>query len=204
MKSYQQLFAEMKRRKVFKVAGVYGIVAFGLLQVAEPLAIALGLPDTFLTYIVALLLLGFPVAIVLAWAFEVTPDGMQKTGEAAPGEIEAIVSLPASKRWPAGLMALVGVGALIAGAWWVGRQTAPDAMDSPANARTEVTSLADDARPSIAVLPFADMSPDGDQEYFSDGMTEEILNVLAKLPDIQGPESGPEGRRRFIGCAVYR
>ena len=111
MKSYQEFFAELKRRKVFKVAGVYGVVAFGLLQVAEPLATALGLPDTFLTYIVALLLLGFPVALVLAWAFEVTPDGMQKTEAAAPGEIEAIVALPVSKRWPAGLMALLGAKA---------------------------------------------------------------------------------------------
>ena len=186
MKTYQQLFAELKRRKVFKVAGVYGVVAFALIQVADPLVTALNLPTEFLTYIVVLLLLGFPVAIVLAWAFEVTPDGMQKTGEAAPGEIEAIVSLPASKRWPAGLMALAGVGALIAGAWWVGRQTAPEsATDSAGDARLAITSLADDTRPSIAVLPFADMSPDGDQEYFSDGMTEEILNVLAKLPDLR-------------------
>ena len=110
MKTYQQLFAELKRRKVFKVAGVYGVVAFALIQVADPLVTALNLPADFLTYIVVLLLLGFPVAIVLAWAFEVTPDGMHKTGEAAPGEIEAIVSLPASKRWPAGLDGSGGSG----------------------------------------------------------------------------------------------
>ncbi len=191
MKSHQEFFAELKRRKVFKVTGVYGVVAFGLLQVADPLATALGLPDTFLTYIVALLLLGFPVALVLAWAFEVTPDGMQKTEAAAPGEIEAIVALPVSKRWPAGLMALLGVGALIAGAWWVGRQTAPEGAtalsreEASGAVRLPMTNLADDPRPSIAVLPFADMSPDGDQEYFSDGMAEEILNVLAKITELR-------------------
>ena len=63
MKSYQEFFAEMKRRKVFKVAGVYGVVAFALIQVADPLVTALNLPGEFLTYIVVLLLLGFPVAI---------------------------------------------------------------------------------------------------------------------------------------------
>ncbi len=190
MKSYQQLFAEMKRRKVFKVAGVYGVVAFGLLQVAEPLAIALGLPDTFLTYVVAILFLGFPLALVLAWALEVTPDGVQRTGDAAPGEIEAIVAQPMSKRWPAGLMALVGVGALVAGGWWVGRQTAPEVSEGATgseqtNVRLAFTDPGDDLRPSLAVLPFADMSPEGDQEYFSDGITEEILNTLAKIRELK-------------------
>ena len=190
MKSYQQFFAEMKRRKVFKVAGVYGIVSFGLLQVADPLATALGLPDTFLTYVVAILLLGFPLALVLAWAFEVNPDGVQRTGAAAPGEIEAMVNAPASQRWPDGLMALVGVAALLASGWWIGRRTAPE-IDSqarssnPAEVRLAMTDLSEDLRPSIAVLPFADMSPDGDQEYFSDGMTEEILNVLAKISELR-------------------
>ncbi|MFQ5530173.1 MAG: tetratricopeptide repeat protein, partial [Gemmatimonadota bacterium] len=187
MRSYQQLFAELKRRKVFKVAAVYGIVAFGLIQVADPLAGALLLPDTFLTYVVAILLLGFPLALVLAWAFEVTPEGVRRTEVAGAGEIAGIVALPASQRWPAGLMALVGVGALVAGAWWVGTRTgpAPPAVADSAEPRLVLTDLADDPRPSIAVLPFADMSPEGDQEYFSDGMTEEILNVLAKLPELR-------------------
>jgi len=190
MKSYQQFFAELKRRKVFKVAAVYGGVAFALIQVAEPLATALGLPDTFLTYVLAILLLGFPLALVLAWAFEVTPEGVLKTGTAAPGEIEAIVAQPLSKRWPAGLLALAGVGALIAGAWWVGRQTAPEmtdaaAAESASDVRLAFTDPGDDLRPSLAVLPFADMSPESDQEYFSDGITEEILNTLAKIRELK-------------------
>jgi TolB-like protein len=182
MKSYQQFFAELKRRKVFKVAAVYGAVAFGLIQVAEPLASILRLPETFLPFVVAILLLGFPVAIVLAWAFEVTPEGVQKTGAATPTEIAAIVAEPASKRWPAGLLALVGVGALIAGAWWAGRQTAPAAS----NADMELAlSAPKETRPSLAVLPFADMSPESDQQYFSDGITEEILSTLAGIREIK-------------------
>ncbi len=188
MKSYQELFAELKRRKVFKVSAVYGVVAFGLIQVVDPLTDALLLPDAFLTYVVATLLLGFPLALVLAWAFEVTPEGVQRTGTAAPGEIEAIVQAPASQRWPAGLLALVGAGALLAGGWWVGQRTSdPGAIVAEPGlvSGVRLVDLAEDPRPSIAVLPFADMSPDGDQEYFSDGMTEEVLNVLAKITELR-------------------
>ena len=186
MRSYQELFAELKRRQVFKVAGVYGIVAFGLLQVADPLATALGLPDTFLTYVVALLLLGFPLALVLAWAFEVTPKGVQKTESASAAELQEIIALPASQRWPVGLLALAGAGALIAGAWWVGRQTAPPSANAEiSEPRLVLTDLATDPRPSIAVLPFVNMSADEEQEYFSDGITEEILNVLARVPELR-------------------
>ncbi len=189
---YQQFFAELKRRHVFRVAAVYGIVSFGLIQFAEPLAQALLLPDVFLTYVAAILLLGFPLALVLAWALEVTPDGVRKTADAAPGVIEEILAQPASKRWPAGLMALVGVVALIAGAVWVGRQTVSTSQvsggvpeDLPGAIRLAYVDPADDPRPSIAVLPFADMSREGDQEYFSDGITEEISNTLAGIRNLR-------------------
>jgi len=190
MKSYQQFFAELKRRNVFKVSAVYGAVAFGLIQVAEPLAGAMRLPDVFVPFVVALLVLGFPVALVLAWAFELSPQGVRKMEAATAGEIEAIVAQPASGRWPAGLLALGGVALLVGGAWWAGRQTgATDAESSTAD-RAEAVQLAftdpdADERPSIAVLPFDDMSPEGDQAYFSDGMTEELLNVLAKIRELR-------------------
>jgi len=188
MKSYQEFFAELKRRKVFKVAAVYGVVSFGLIQVADPLTDALLLPVAFLTYVVATLMLGFPLALVLAWALEVTPDGVQRTGAAAPGEIEAMVNAPASQRWPAGLLALVGAGALLAGGWWVGQRTSnPGGVVAEASlvSGVRLVDLADDPRPSIAVLPFADMSSGGDQEYFGDGMAEEILNTLVKIRDLR-------------------
>jgi TolB-like protein len=99
--------------------------------------------------------------------------------------------MPASKRWPAGLLALAGFGALVGGVWLAGQRTGAEAAlsGSPDGAGSEVrlamTDLSEDPRPSIAVLPFADMSPEGDQEYFSDGMTEEILNVLAKVSELR-------------------
>jgi len=189
MKSYQQFFAELKRRHVFRVAAIYGIVSFGVLQAADLMLPRLGVPDWTVTFMVALVVLAFPVALILAWAFEVTPDGVMRTDDAAPGEIEAIVSAPASQRWPAGLMALLGVAALVGGTWWIARTTAPGPTVEPARANLisgmQLVDLSEDARPSIAVLPFVNMSADEEQEYFSDGMTEEILNTLAKIKELR-------------------
>ena len=184
---YQLFFAELKRRRVFRVMAVYGIVGFVLLQIVDLAVPALLLPEWTYRFVALILLLGFPIAIVLAWAFEMTPDGMKRTANAAPGELGAIIAAPASQRLPAGLMALVGMVALVLGAWWVGRQTAPDSAELTvaSDVRLTFTDPADDPRPSIAVLPFADMSPEGDQEYFSDGITEEILNTLVKIRDLR-------------------
>jgi TolB-like protein/Flp pilus assembly protein TadD len=192
VKSYQQLFAELKRRHVFRVAAIYGATAFVVLQLADLLGQGLQLPAEFLSMVTVLVLLGFPFALILAWAFEVTPEGVRRTDRASDDELAAIVAEPASRRWPAGLLALAGVAALVAGAWWVGRRsgaadeatTAASSGASP-SAQLAFASLEDDPRPSIAVLPFADMSPKGDQEYFSDGMTEELLNTLAKIPELR-------------------
>ncbi len=186
MKSYQQFFAELKRRRVFRVMAVYGIVGFVILQIVDLAVPALLLPEWTYRLVALILLLGFPVAIILAWAFEMTPEGVQKTQAATAGELGAIIASPVSQRLPSGLMALIGVAALVLGAWWVTTKTAaesdPSASESaPADVRLAFTDPADDTRPSIAVLPFADMSPEGNQEYFSDGMTEEILNVLSKI-----------------------
>jgi len=191
---YQRFFAELKRRKVFRVMAVYGVVGFVVLQVVDLLVPALLLPDWTYRLVALLLLLGFPVAVVLAWAFEMTPEGVKRTDAAAPGEITAIVSEPASKRWPAGLLALVGVAALVGGGWWAGRSSAPAGDAEPGVVRaasaSEVLDVAyadldADERPSVAVLPFADMSPEGDQAYFADGMSEELLNALAKVRSLR-------------------
>ena len=122
---YQRFFAELKRRRVFRVMAVYGIVGFVLLQLVDLAVPALLLPEWTYRFVALILLLGFPVSIVLAWALEMTPEGVRRTVEAAPGEISDIISAPASTRWPAGVLALVGMTALLAGVWYVGRQSAP-------------------------------------------------------------------------------
>jgi TolB-like protein/Flp pilus assembly protein TadD len=188
---YQRFFAELKRRRVFRLMAAYGAIAFAFLQVADVVFAGLGLPEWVLRVVVVLTLLGFPAALVLSWAFDVTPHGLKKTVEADPREIAEIVSAPAAQRWPAGLLALFGVVALVAGAWWAGRTSALRIL-GPVQAATadEVlerayADLEEDGRPSLAVLPFADMSPEGDQEYFADGMSEELLNALVKVKGLR-------------------
>jgi TolB-like protein/Tfp pilus assembly protein PilF len=190
--SLPRLFAELKRRKVFRVMAVYGATSFVVLQAADLMLPRLGLPDWTVTFLVVLVVLAFPVVLIIAWAFELTPEGMRKTDEAAPEEIDDIVAQPASKRWPSGLVALAGIVALVVGAVWVGRQTAPRVVDAaadagmpPAGTPLALAESEDDSRPSVAVLPFVNMSADPDQEYFSDGITEELLNTLARISDLK-------------------
>jgi TolB-like protein len=187
---YQRFLAELKRRRVFRVMAVYGVVAFGVIEAADNVFPRIALPDWSVTLVVWLALLGFPIAIVLAWAFDSTSEGVKRTADASPEEIEAIIAAPASQRIPAGLMALVGVAALILGAYWVGTRTAVQSKtaateSSPADVRLAFADLDEDPRPSIAVLPFVNMSADEEQEYFSDGMTEEVINVLAKISELR-------------------
>ena len=194
---YQRFFAEMKRRRVFRVMAVYGIVGFAIIEAADVIFPRLALPDWTVTLVVGLALLAFPVVMVLTWALELTPDGLKRTDPAETGEIDDIVAQPAGTRWPAGILALLGVLALVLGAW-VGRSTAPGtdegvpaAASAAGNDRgAEVLKLAyadldADQRPSIAVLPFADMSQENDQGYFADGMSEELLNALSKIREIR-------------------
>ena len=155
---------------------VYGATAFVIIEAADVIFPAIPLPPWTVSFVVWLALLGLPVAIVLAWALEMTPEGLRRTPEPAPGELTEIIEAPASKRWSAGALALVGMVALLAGAWFVGRQSAPAVVvDPPAGAATQ----------SIAVLPFVNMSDDAGNEYFSDGLSEELLNLLVKIPELQ-------------------
>ncbi len=198
--SYQRLFADLRRRNVFRVATVYGATGFVVLQVADLLASSMELPSVVMRITTFLILVGFPIALVLAWALESSPEGIKRTTPAEAGELEAIIAEPASRRWPAGILALGGVVALTAGAWWVGRASAP--VETPSEGppvpaasaqsagseeilRVAYADLADDPRPTIAVLPFVDLSEAQDQEYFTDGMTEEILNALAKIRELR-------------------
>ena len=174
---YQRFFAELKRRRVFRVMAVYGAAAFVILQVADIVVPGLGLPEWTITLILALTLLGFPFAVILAWVFDMTLQGVQRTADATPAELTQIVSAPASQRWPAGVLALVGMTVLLGGTWYVGRQSAPASVAGPASGGV--------SSPSIAVLPFVNMTSDPGQEYFSDGISEELLNLLAKTSELE-------------------
>ena len=147
-----------------------------LLQIVDLAVPALLLPEWTYRLVALFLLLGFPVAIVLAWAFEMTPEGVRRATEASPGELSSIIAAPAAQRWPAGILALVGIVALLAGTWYAGRRSA----STPGEEGPLEASSA-----SVAVLPFVNMSSDPEQEYFSDGISEELLNLLAKIPELR-------------------
>jgi len=184
---YQRLFADLKRRAVFKVAAVYGAVAFVVLQVADLVFPALDLPEWTITFIVAAAALGFPLALVLAWAFETTPEGMRRTDPATSGELEAIVAQPIGRRWPAGLLALAGILLLYGGGWWVigrsgGEGQAPDEPHVAEAAALTAVAAADAASPlTLAVLPFESMSRDDESVLFTSGIHDDILTQLYKI-----------------------
>lgn len=177
---WQRFLAELKRRRVFRVAAVYGIVAFGVLQVADVLVPALQLPELFTTGIAVLAILGFPIALVLAWAFETTPEGVRRTEPASAGEIEAIVAEPRARRWPAGIAALVGGALLATAGWWAleGRLSSGGRGDPGAGGALGPER---GGRATLAVLPFENLSADLNTQPFTDGLHDDLLTQLSKI-----------------------
>jgi TolB-like protein len=162
-------FFELRRRNVFRVAGTYAVVAWLLIQVASVISVPLTLPPWFQTFIIVLLAIGFPVALVLAWAFDLTPEGLRLT---PPQEDQRTSGGHRLDYMLIGALALVAVVTV-----W--DQLPARTVDAPAEAPQVINN------PSIAVLPFEDMSPAGDQEYFGDGIAEELLNVLTRLDGLR-------------------
>ncbi|MEN8145592.1 MAG: hypothetical protein ABFS14_11640 [Gemmatimonadota bacterium] len=180
---YRRLFADMKRRAVFKVAAVYGAVAFVMLQVADLAFPALGLPEWTITFMVAVTAMGFPLALVLAWAFEKTPEGMQRTSPAEAGELETIAGQPAGRRWPSGLLALAGIVLLYAGVRWVLGDQAGANQES--EERTGAVAAAEETpgrfAGTLAVLPFESMGQDEESSVFALGIHDDILTQLNRI-----------------------
>jgi TolB-like protein/Tfp pilus assembly protein PilF len=178
-------YTELKRRNVFKVAIVYTAVAWLLLQVSDTLGPALHLPEWFVSAVAFLLILGFPVAIILAWAFDLTPDGLKAETKADPTE-------PVSGKTGKRLNHIVVAALVLALSYFVfdkfvlgpGRVPAGEATADQVVVQQTAESESIKADNSIAVLPFVNMSSDEEQEYFSDGLSEEVLNLLAGIPEL--------------------
>jgi TolB-like protein len=157
------LIAELKRRKVFKVGAAYLVVAWLAVQAMSIGFPAFDAPPWALRIFILIALLGFPVAVVVAWVFDVTPEGVKFDADAS-----------GSKR----LFAVAGLLIVLALGWYFYGQ--------PSFRRGDVaTPTATAPQKSIAVLAFLDLSEKHDQEYFSDGMSEEILNALAQVKDLK-------------------
>jgi TolB-like protein/Tfp pilus assembly protein PilF len=186
---YKRFLADLKRRQVFKVAAVYGAVAFVVLQVADLLQEGLQLPASFLTVVTVLSLLGFPIAIVLAWAYERTPEGVKRTVDAAPGELTQIAAASATKRWPIGLAGVAGGALLAASAFWILSGTRARVGGDSEAVAPPAASVGDSAahpvnERSVAVLPFAVQTDNDESREFAAGLHDDLLTQLARIPDL--------------------
>jgi TolB-like protein len=168
--NFKHFISELKRRNVFKVATAYAIVGWLIIQIVTAIEEPLSLPDWFDTATIILVFIGFPIALIIAWAFELTPDGLKKSVE-----VEATKSVTTSTGKK--LNRLIITVLSLAVVFLVINRVFFAQSTSNSNDDSEIAS--------IAVLPFVDMSPLGDQEYFSDGLAEELLNVLAKENNIK-------------------
>jgi len=170
----------------------WGILSFAVLQIYEPVMHGLHLPEWTLTLVVVVLGVGFPATFVLAWIFDMGPGGVERTPSAA-----TTPATPARRVRTA--LLLIGLGMLFSvpgWAWYVSRERALSTASGAASPTGTTTGGAPEAvkgapeamaGPSIAVLPFADMSEKHDQEYFADGVAEEILNALAHVEGLRVP-----------------
>ena len=171
-------FAELKRRNVFRVAVAYLVAAWLLLQVADIVLDNINAPDWVIQVFMLALVVGLPVALIFAWAFEMTPEGIKR--EKDVDRSQSITHHTGRKldRVIIGILALAVVVLVIDRVRHAQHDETPVATDT---AEAQPVSAA----PSIAVLPFVNMSSDPEQEYFSDGISEEILNSLAKVKELK-------------------
>jgi len=165
------LFQELKRRNVIRVAAAYSVIGWVLAQVAEFAFENFGAPDWVLKSVIVILLLGLPIAIVFAWAFEMTPEGIKREKEVDRSQS---ITPQTGKKLDRVIIALL----VVALAWFAWDKFGGPTATDPTAASSSVSDK------SVAVLPFVAMSSGPDDEFFADGMTEEILNSLAQLPEL--------------------
>ena len=188
------LFAELKRRNVVRVGAAYAVIGWVIAQIAEFAFENFGAPDWVLKTVVVLLILGLPVVLIFAWAFELTPEGVKR--EKDVDRTESITPQTGHK-----LDRTIIIVLAIALTWFAWDKFGADSREVPSAQPTAITDVVESndastdnpaleivkttlADKSVAVLPFVAMSSGPDDEYFADGLTEEILNSLAQLPEL--------------------
>jgi TolB-like protein len=172
-------FTELKRRNVFRVGIAYGVAAWLLIQIADTVFPRIGLPESAVTLVIALLGIGFVPALIFAWAFELTPEGLKRDKDVERGQSITRRTGRKLDRVIIGGLVLVIVVMGVERAWFAGRG---EPGPAPVTGAPEIPVV--DQAKTIAVLPFADLSQAQDQAWFSYGLAEEILNALARAPDL--------------------
>jgi TolB-like protein/Flp pilus assembly protein TadD len=167
----KNFFTELKRRSVYKVAIAYAVVAWLLMQVASQIFPFFEIPNWAVRLVVLLLIIGFPIALIIAWAFELTPEGIKRT--------ELADELPKEPGRSRAWIYVVIIGALLSlGVFFLGRYK----VSTGAARQSETATV---SQKSIAVLPFENLSDEKANAYFADGIQEEILTRLSKIADLK-------------------
>ncbi|HQX26117.1 MAG TPA: hypothetical protein PLE37_14170, partial [Pseudomonadota bacterium] len=194
------LFAELQRRNVIRMAGLYLVVAWLVVQVAETLLPIFGAPAWVLKTLVGLLAIGFVPTLVFAWLYELTPEGLKRDGEVPPDQSIAAQTAQRMDRLIG--VALVAVVALVAAdRYWprdrgagrpidtvavvTGDAPVPDAAPGSVATAPNAAAAAKSKQGSVAVLPFANRSAEPDTAYFVDGVHDDLLTQLSRNPDLK-------------------
>jgi TolB-like protein len=167
-------FSELKRRNVYKVAVAYAVVSWLLIQAASILFPTFDAPPWVMKVFVAVIVLGFPIALVFSWAFEITPEGIKREEDVSPNE--SITHHTGRK-----IVGITIVVTIVAVGLFVFQLLRPRLTSTSVGSAT-VTALPEK---SVAVLAFDNLSDDKGSEYFSDGISEELLTVLQKIPGLR-------------------
>ena len=178
----RKFFAELKRRNVYRVAIAYAIVGWLLIQVATSTFPVLEIPNWAIKLVIALVLLGFPIALILAWAFELTPEGIKRAEDVAPSES---IRRQTGRKLVGITVALAVIAAGLLAFRFLRPKSSNKAPLSTASASPAAATPSAIAGKSIAVLPFENLSDDKANAYFADGIQEEILTRLAKIAELK-------------------
>lgn len=174
----RNFFTELKRRNVYKVAVAYAIVGWLSIQIATQVFPFLEIPNWVVRLVIVAVAIGFPIALIIAWAFELTPEGLKRTEDVdLSGE-----RIPKKHAW----IVVVIVGAVLSvGLFFFGRYSAQTSRQDASPARTEAATVSTIQPKSIAVLPFENLSDDKGAAYFAEGIQDEILTKLASIADLK-------------------